>query len=61
MARNGRPRREGGVTNGACPAALPGLAMRVMRVGDGVLPSRRGGDDGRGALCRHSVDPVTCT
>lgn len=59
MARNGRPRGEGGVANGARPAALPGLAM--MRVGDGVLPSRRGGDDGRGALCRHSVDPVTCT
>lgn len=59
VAGNRRPRGEGGVTDGARPAALPGLGM--MRVRDGVLPSRRGGDDGRGALCRPRVDPVTCT
>lgn len=57
MARERRPRREGGVADGAGPAALPGLA--VVRVGDGVLPPGGGGDDRRGAVARCGVDPVT--
>lgn len=57
VAGKRRPGREGGVANGARPAPLPGLA--VVRVRDGVLSSGRRGDDWRGAVCRHRVDPVT--
>lgn len=57
MTRERRPGRKGGVADGARPASLPGLA--VMGVGDGVLSSRRRGDDRRGGVCGRRVDPVT--
>lgn len=58
VAGQRRPRREGGVANGAGSAALPGLS--VMGVGDGVLSPWWGGDDWRGAAGSF-VDPITCT
>lgn len=59
VARKWRPRREGGVTDGACPTPLPGLS--VMGVGNGVLSSGRRGDDWGGAVRRCCVDPITYT
>ena len=59
MARDGRPWGEGGVADGAGPAALPGLV--VMGVRDGVLPSGRSGDDWRGGFCRNWMNPITYT
>lgn len=50
MARERRPGRESGVADGARPAALPGLAMMGVGVGDGVLSSGWRGDDRRGAV-----------
>lgn len=58
MARERRPGREGCVADGTGPTPLPGLGV-VVRVRDGVLPPRGGGDDRRGAIARCGVDPVT--
>lgn len=59
VAGKRRPRREGGVADGARPAALPGFP--VVGVRDGVLSSGRRGDDRGGAVCRRRVDPITYT